>query len=563
MQTNLHAKRRRSARAITSLCAGVTIVSGCYASHTLPLEGERYACQCQWTQLIPHVDWDCDEDGCRPEPCGGTDCFDELVTMGGIRPCTTFEGDPTAVCEAACADPRFAPDVTTETEVLSASYASVGWCSTLDDPPREFFFPEVPADAVRHGHVVAELSTLQLTIDGIGTTAEIHPVDGTPVTIQGGNCDAPPGCELSINDIRVEIAGPVDIAGHTLDGLVLTNVESMVTSARVLPNPAAPDAWDLLADTPEHSELPLQFLAGLDGAENSGPLAWRRPLAAPDDGPGGAFDLRRGSLDPHMTFTGVLRDSVALDDGSTLEVTLDADIYVRFFSGAPVPRMAVVDTGVAMGPLVLDGSGTYDDLGAPASDFRWYLLDGEGNREIIAHGIRAVLPRAVMAELDPDKTRLCLRAADDDGLYDEVCSELAPISDPSVPPPDCRESGTTLTGAWRFGELVEFAGLGGWLASKQGITVLVPSDEAIAAHFGKDGPKDAEAAGEFVLTHVLEGRHSAKDLRQGAVDLSKNLAGLNVTTKPSDVADATELPDVDCWDGGGVTHRVAITLTTP
>lgn len=538
---------------------GLVLHTGCYLSHTIPLEGERYACQCAWTQLVPTADIECDSDGCTFTPCASIDCFEEVHSIGSVRPCTTFETDPEYICAEACADPRFAPPLTTESEVLLAEYASAGWCSTLDDPPRTFFFPEVPADAVRHGRVVAELSSLRLSIAGVGTTEVIQPVDGTPVTIQGGTCDGSTPCALSINDAQIRVDGPVTFEGHTLDGLSLSTAEGMIASAQVVPAPSPPHSWRLLGDSTATSTMSWEFFGSVDGATQEGGLEWVQPLTAPEDGPGGDFDLRRGAPDPHMRFTGVLRDTLMLDDGSSLDVTIEADVFVRFFSGAPIPSMRAVDTGGAMEPLLLDGSASYDDLGAAIVDYLWLVRQPDGVETVIAHGVRAVLPPGAYASL-PQGSELCLQVTDADGLYDKGCTALTPKPDPTVPPPDCFESGTTTVGGWRFGDLIELAGLRDWIATKNHITVLVPSDAAIAAAFGGGGPKDAAEAEQFVLTHVLEGRHAIADIRNGKVDLSKNYAGLAVAVAPKDVAEQATIPDVDCLDGEGVTHRVGLSL---
>ncbi|MBL8943484.1 MAG: hypothetical protein JNK45_10065, partial [Myxococcales bacterium] len=371
---------------------GLLLQTGCYLSHTIPLEGERYACECVWNQLLPTATFEAGDDGLTFMPCASIDCFEPVTSVGDISPCTTFETDPETVCAQACGDPLFAPPFLTGYAVTLAIHEDAGWCSTLDDPPRTFFFPEVPADAVRHGRVVAELSSLRLSIAGVGSTEVIQPVDGTAVTIQGGTCDGSTPCALSINDAQIRVDGPVTFEGHTLDGLSLSIADAMIASAQVVPAPSPPHSWRLLGDSTATSTMSWEFFGSVDGVTQEGGLEWVQPLTAPEDGPGGDFDLRRGAPDPHMRFTGVLRDTLMLDDGSSLDVTIEADVFVRFFSGAPIPSMRAVDTGGAMEPLLLDGSASYDELGASIVDYLWLVRQPDGVETVIAHGVRAVLP---------------------------------------------------------------------------------------------------------------------------------------------------------------------------
>src|SRR5689334_4087679 len=133
------------ARALRRTFVTLTALSGCYASHTIPLEGERYACGCRYCPIVSDIEVMCDLADADCDITVGTGpCH--LPIHATIRPCTVFEGDPDAICPDAC--PAFTPWGTTFEDVTPATYAASGWCSTGDVPPRTFFYPEIPADAV-------------------------------------------------------------------------------------------------------------------------------------------------------------------------------------------------------------------------------------------------------------------------------------------------------------------------------------------------------------------------------------------------------------------------------
>jgi hypothetical protein len=100
------------------LAAAAIAASGCYESHTLPLDGERWTCRCHWTVQLPAIDFECELPigGGDPE-CGimtgvGTGTLTTHEVFETIHVCTVFADpadDPAFVCNDACSDPQFQP----------------------------------------------------------------------------------------------------------------------------------------------------------------------------------------------------------------------------------------------------------------------------------------------------------------------------------------------------------------------------------------------------------------------------------------------------------------------
>ena len=555
------------------LLAALSVVAGCYESHTLPLDGERWTCRCHWTVQLPEIDFECEIPigGGDPE-CGimtgvGTGSLTTHDVFETIHVCTTFadpSDDPAYVCNDACSDPQFQPFGTVGSEVVEdeSSYLDHGQCSTGDDPPFTYIFPSVPADAVRNGQVVAELSTLELTVEGEGTTPVVHPVDGTPVSIQGGNCGSG-RCPLSITNARVEIAEDVALGDFTLLGLNMQLSGALPFGAEVRADPSElDDSWELLATTPENSVMPWEFLAAIDGLDEvvPGTFDWEHPIAVPDDGPGGPFNLRPSSPDKFMMFRGIVRDEFALAEDDIRDLTLVAEIVVRFFSGAPVPDMAI---GRATEGLIVDAGGTTDDLGGPAEDYEWLAMAGDIEL-LLARGKRAFLTNGMVRALQRANLEICLRVHDTDGMYDTVCRGKETPEEPTDDEPRCPEIGLTPAGGSRFHALAVAAGVEDLLYQVDNVTWLVPLDDAFKDVSDEEfykllEPEQRDAAKRVVLAHVLNGRHDLQDLLKG-VNLDDNLAGEKVDVDSQSIGESARVFDVDCL--GGTVHLVGRLLPT-
>ncbi len=548
-----------------ALCAIVVGTPACYASHTIPLPGERYQCECTFTEELPDADVTCapDDTGsweCEPSVCVGPGCIETRTHAATIHPCTVFAGDPTGVCDAACADSRFFPTSVTVSGVRrgAGSYSGPGLCGTDGPPPREFFFPDVPVDAVRNGWVVASMSTLELTVEGLGSTGVFEPVDATPVAIQGGACEGL-SCPLAINSFRIEVPEGVTLDGNSVDSLTIRLAGGAPWGAAEADGAGQ---WRLLGTTADNSALPLEFFGSIAGNTEEGDFLWERPPASVADGPGGDIDLRRTAPDPHMRFTGTIRDTIELESGEVLAAEVVADIYVRFISGAPVPRAMMSDVGMATGPLTLDGSNSYDTLGAAIAEYQWLVKAGSDERRI-ATGIRAAVARPIVATYREQGYEVCLRAYDGDGFFDDVCEgDMNFIEEPGLPEPTCPEVILTPASSDRFRALVSAAGLDQELEQYAGVTWLVPTDAA----FDEIKPEkleamlgDPESALEFVLSQAVEGVYSWEELSTQPSE-RWTLAGTKLTLDPSILEDLIRLPDQDCPDG--TTHHVG-TIANP
>lgn len=538
----------------------ITTLPGCYASHTIPLPGERYECGCRWTEELPSVEITCDSDGCEPETCVGTGCMETRTITGRVNPCTVFEGDANTVCDAACSDSAYYPNGAVVSGVRQGDgvYAGPGLCGSDGVPPREFFFPEVPVDAVRRGQVVAELSSLSLSVEGLGSTDTFEPIDGTPVVIQGGSCEIT-SCPLSINMFRVAVPSTVSLDGHAVDSLEINLAEGGMSQAEA----DGLGSWRLLGTSPESRELALEFDGSIAGEGVEGEFSWDRPLTMPDDGPGGELDLARTSPDPHMRFTGVIRDTIELMDGTVLNAELEADIYVRFFSGAPVPRAMMDVVGMSSEPLLaLDGSESYDTLGSPIAEYQWLAISAD-DELLLAEGVRTGIPKSAVTALEEDGYRLCLRVRDGDGDFDTTCvGDETFIEVPGIPKLTCPEYMLTQASSAQFRDIVEAAGLTHAIEFTQDVTWLIPSNSA----FKKVHPKilahllgDEEAAAEFVFSHMLVGGHSWKAITAGQVDLDNNAAQFNVELSGAALAPHLTVPDGRC--GKNRVHRIATAVS--
>lgn len=538
-----------------AICALLSLLPGCYASHTIPLPGERYECGCSWTEELPSVEIRCDSDGCDPETCVGTGCVETRTVTGRVNPCTVFATDANTICDAACSDPAYFPNgaIIGGERQGAGIYAGPGLCSTGGIPPREFYFPEVPADAVRNGMVVAELSTLELSVEGLGATGEFAPIDGTPVVIQGGTCEFG-SCPLSVNLFEIAVPPSVSLDGHAVDSLEINLADGTPGQAEV----DGAGGWRLLGTSPESRALQLEFYGAIAGETVEGEFAWERPPAMVADGPGGVIDLSRTAPDPHMRFTGVIRDSITLLDGTVLAAEVTADIYVRFFSGAPVPRAMMDTVGSSTEPLlVLDGSESYDSLGSPLTEYQWLAISPDAEL-LLAEGVRAGLPKSAVAALEEEGYELCLRVRDGGGEFDTTCvGDPSFIEKPGLPKLTCPEFMLAPASSGRFRELVAAAGLTDAMADLDGVTWLVPNNAA----FDKLHPKvwahlleDEDAAADVVLSHLLPGAHDWKSVAAGTVDLSTNFAQLQSPLNGGDLEDQVTIPDGGC--GKNSVHRI-------
>lgn len=529
-----------------------SLLVGCYESHIPALPGERYSCGCRWTVRMP-IEAELE---CRPDGMGGVTCetTTTVSTTGHtvtrsetIRPCFTFLDDPATVCNLACSDPAFTPPLTESTTVAFSSHSGTAVCE--DEGGSRYLTPDVPDTASRRGFVVGDQSTFQTSISGVGTSDMINLVDGTEVSIQGGNCEIGE-CDLQVRDAEFR-APPFSIDGHAATGVTLRLADAEASSGtyRNLPTPPSPDTpvdeWFLQPT----SVLNMEFFGHVEGFERDDgrpaglEFAWHTVR--------GDIQLDRRAAEQFMTFRGDMSTVHDFGDGDRT-VSVTGDFYVRFFSGHPTSRMSgAVDSRTDM--LILDSSGSSDMLGGSIRDFRWLVSRASGNT-VLALGPRVAIPAPVWAMLKAENdAKVCLEVQDDELMWDQTCFGLEMFPTPTVPPPavPCGDLATTFPYAQRFAKLLQASELLPSINKFQELTIVLPDDDAMSDM--KDDEYNAllnkqnkKALQQFVLNQMWKGVYYRESLSKllGALPLGGG------KVDPGKQPEDTRIPDVDCGDSG-------------
>ena len=587
------------------------LLSGCYDA-LIELEGEQYYCECTYNQ---EIELGMDSDGfpctisCGIEPLGGCNAIDSIPPLTTVTdppiiqtPCAEVVfPDPGVPCSAAC-EARRNPFVECSTNVVSAIYEGSGTCwhggSTEDD----YVAPNIPVDAVRNGQLVPGMSTLNVTVTGIGSGVPV-PLDNGTITVQGGAC--PVGtvnCPFAITDMEVNAVAPVNFGGGwTADTLQLDNnlamiVESTGTyTARVDNTGAAPDTWVAETDTglmPACSGATFPFRVNAELTNVVGPsfsataatlsFPWSDCTGGSDDGslgetmPTGAIDLRPGTGAKFVTIVGSVDALVNVaqpgDPPDLREAQLTLDLRFNFFSGA-----AFVDAAFSDGDpdyVVVDGRGTTDILGSPGPlEYEWrarlteHPLTDTNPVAILGYGAYTSVPRGIWDRhfASSPSSYLCLFVRDVDGHRDEQCIKVDPNAQP-VPPqaplPGCGDTVVGPSGGLLFAQLVDPEVLE-MLNGLEHATVFLPTAEALGpdvVEYLTTTATEQERA-TFILNHVYAS--AALDADEVAASLpeeSTAASGNTITVNPAALSQDILLPDVDC--GSGDTSRVHVVQTT-
>lgn len=508
-------------------------LAGCYESHVPELPGERYECDCRYTvSTACESPFSCVSEGHRFRP--------------GIHPCVTFVDDPETVCAAACGNPAYTPEGTTGVEVTRATYSGSAMCGNEDEPGGEtYIYPDIPDMATRRGFVVGELSTFEASIDGIGSSGVVNLVDDTEVAISGAIG------EVGDSDFQIRSArftampfsiGDREATNVTLELNDAGSIGTYHHEPEVEPAPFV-DSWQLAPS----AEMTLDFtgdIAGFvppSGGESGIEVTWNNAH--------GPAQLYFTAPEQFMRFTGSM--DRLWDSGDGLRnIHVEGDFYVRFFSGHPFALMAAAEDG--SGSLVLDGRGSFDQLGGTLDHYDWLIRRPTGP-SIVAQGPWAVIPRPVWQMIREDKdAQLCLQIKDNDLMVDEKCLGVGSFPPPPTIPsdPPCGDLATTFPDSQRFGTLLIESGLLPYLEKFGKITVLVPNDKAMSDMSDQEyeslrDPKNKDQLQKFVLNQFWSGRIPGKDLWQ--LYQLPTLGGGQVDPgKPENVT----IPDVDCGDNG-------------
>ena len=554
--------------------------SGCYASHIIPLKGERYECLCQYEVAIPCADLSAtvgfdDDDGSVEFECSVFGGSTSLVTSRP-KPCREDEHDPDEVCELECA--ANAPFGTEEAAGVSGEYLGQGICS--DEEGYYWPFPEVPIDAVRNGRVVPEASEFSIRIVGPDVDASSGPIspNSTIVSISGSPC-AGSGvgpCEGTVTDGRIE-TDSFSLEGRSAAGMWMqfSNQWPMQVAA------GTPSEWRFRLGSPDAPTVEFEIygitgLGDLDAVPGS--FEWE------DTTLGGEIDLNRGTVDKFMTITGSARGQLEDDAGNVYEATLEGSFYVRFISGAPLPVGAVgratgelTATGSSAEPMVvLDGSESWDELGASIVAHEWiaYLPESPSLPVLIGKGERVQLPLAHWMELVDSGVeplsgassygRVCLRVRDGDQMRDETCFEPGYVppppspNDPGVPMLGCGEAIRGLPYLAQFAELLDASDLGGYAGQFPDATWIVPTDSAIDDKLFRLllRPSAKERLNEFVANHLFAGAVPLDYLH--VLEHSESMSGYAVE---SNLADDIVVHDMPC--SGGSFIQVSRSVVEP
>jgi hypothetical protein len=240
--------------------------------------------------------------------------------------------------------------------------------------------------------------------------------------------------------------------------------------------------------------------------------------------PHGEITLRRGADPKFIQVAGTATRAVDFGSGGVRNVTVEADLRYRFYGGAPEPVMAVSMSPLSSTEVVLDATGTVDELGGVPNagrpwDYQWLVFDARsGSYGAIAHGRLAQIPRATYDSVKSATGLLCLRVYDEDGHFATTCQDLAPLPPPSntVPVPGCGDVALAPVHAQTFLRIVEFAGMFDELQiAGKGKTVIVPTNTAFAAMPPDEVEKlfgDEVAAKAFVARHIAQGVYPASSL---------------------------------------------------
>ncbi len=491
--------RRRSAApllaVVLSAVAGAA-QSGCFESHEPVLLGERYTCECTYDRETFDCEW---------ADIDGDDMVDTcLPTMGPthedlkqtIRPCSDVSLDPEEFCALACIEwGRYPADYVAgsgrhESGDL-AEYEGGGACDPEDDPPREYIWPAVPAEAVRNGVLVPEESSVIVTIigDGGGTTT-IEPETGH-ISVSGGGCEVMGGAgsatcpNLVFHDF-----------GFTLPTFMLGSSE--VTDARLTSSGideelgsfqgaysfegfgADHDLWSYLTGA-----MPLEADGFIEGHLMDVTFEYRDeppelPAGEDHEMPSNnAVNARQGpGWEKFIQFAGKV--TKADIDGRDLEI--DFDLWFDYFDGSPLVAMSADASPFDTSETILDGTATIDDLGGGPVRYEWFVTD-HGSPEhqmVLAFGERASVPTAILHDLaNPQApySDVCLRVFDSDDYYDEYCLEWPALPGPA-PDIGCGDVGISWSSTYRFRRIVEAAGMMDWINSYEAtdFTMIIPDN---------------------------------------------------------------------------------------
>ncbi len=574
----LAANRDRAALSVVG--AALVFLTGCGGVPLDQIDGERYACECGFTVRTPVC-------VTSSRPLEGF-CSWVPLTWGGetyeptdreeqvpVQACTDFAStDPHAVCSHACQeyvrtrrgaiDP---PSGLIETHgdplrplPLEGSIHAVpgfsrhpgdGRCTEDAAPGSTILtFPSVPNDSVRNGYIDPYRSTIDVTIEGVGRAEDVPAEDRivggvhtSRISIGLGSCSSGMTCPFSINEMTAFFPSTVTIGDLTIDNFAMRFAGGASTPARgeVTRRPTvATDAWALAPG----SWLPLELVGTHAGNPVSATADWGLG-ATGEVRPHGELTLRRGADPKFIQVTGTATRVVDFGPAGVRNVTVDADLRYRFYGGAPEPVIEMSMSPLTSTEVVLDGTGTVDELGGVPDgrrplDFEWLVFDTRTRAYgAIAHGRLAQIPRAAYDSVKSGNGQLCLRVYDEDRNFGTTCRALGPLPPPSntVPVPGCGDVALAPVRSQTFLRIVEVAGMFDELQAKgNGKTVVVPSDTAFAAMPTPEREKllvDKAAARAFVARHIAQGVYPASSIAKGFPKLKGKLT----------------LPDRPCGDG--------------
>ncbi|MBX3276345.1 MAG: hypothetical protein KF729_39190, partial [Sandaracinaceae bacterium] len=407
---------------------------------------------------------------------------------GGARspPGQSTVMDPTLYCQQFClneAEPIFAGDPTTGrvADGTTPHYLGPGTCGG-DDDSAPWYAPSVPPEAVWIGRLVPELSLIDMDIEGVGV-ASVNPSRGQ-FAISGATCDGTVECTMFVQDFEI-VMPDFELGDRTARRVVMRSGEiDDPSGVEAVYTPSPEQRWVLGAG----GVLPLDITGLLDDdPEHAGLEAnWGGMLG--DVGPEGSIAIQRGDAEKFIRLVGqVSRRPPGEDEGPL--VTVDFDVYFRFFAGPPVGLMAAYPSPSDSTEVILDGRETWDQLGGGPVTYVWFAIDAQTSpdpsrptRQIIARGKRASIPHAYYQALLLDNYRICLWVEDADGISTLRCGDGQLGNPPQGPPPGCADVGLTPTDTRHFGRLLDQVGWTEYVNTYPGqLTLVVPTDDMIEA----------------------------------------------------------------------------------
>lgn len=563
------------------MLAFAMLTPGCFSSHLLPTEGERYTCTCEWNLCIPI------------DPCARYDDMHRCIELRTGLPCLagvpperhlTFPCSPvlfptdetrTGFCDEFCRDRAPAPAFAGSAgrALGPATHLGPGVCSESGDPSRIYFEPVVPTNAIRRGRVVPELSSVRMDLLGIGT-AVVTPDDTGEIFIQGGGCDTDT-CPMWLNFFNVflptfSLDGREVLDGHAGMAGALDIFAAEQWDGRYTAQPVRPDTWELFDPV---MPLPIELTGIVPSLAPSRVrvsfASWGHDMFDRDVLPGrvsaippferltAEIDIRRNAL-PHP-FIQLIGRAVAdfdLADGMHTAV-VDFDVHYQFFDGSPHTMALIVGSPSDSNEIVLDGRETWVDVGGPVVDYYWTAADrdppirlGAGEpaaRQLLfALGPLASVPRTTIEGLRAQGLdRICLRAVDSGGLYSETCGspEQIGVWPPDLPPPGCADVGLSTPDTTDFRTLLDGAGWTEYVNTYPGlITLIVPTNEMVATL-----PPGYRR--EVFVNPAVRARYVGQFIRPDVVLTAEEVARMRfVPGSPLPIVPV--MPNRGCGDGG-------------